>query len=313
MPIRSAPGASACQQGEIDIILTSGPSHSTHLIGGKLRKNLAVPWVVDMRDPWTDGYFGAETTQSWLARRMDRRMESSVLSGADAVVSVSDGPGKWVQRKGLARRYQSITIGFDPEDLPVRRVASGRRNSFVIARFGTQYRLGHASGLVRARQRLRRHLRVTLHLAGAVDDAVMQEYRRAELDASVKYVAHVPRSEVLEAMGRASLQLVAIQRLEHFQVESTGKLFGYLGVGVPILAIARPAGEPVPLPQATKEGRPLVMTITKAWKDSSFRTSTAWQKVSQSRHETSGDPQLRAKGIDAEAGGTIRLSDRVNI
>ncbi|VAW26277.1 TPR/glycosyl transferase domain protein, partial [hydrothermal vent metagenome] len=39
---------------EIDVIITTGPPHSTHLIGLKLKQKLAVKWIADFRDPWTE-------------------------------------------------------------------------------------------------------------------------------------------------------------------------------------------------------------------------------------------------------------------
>ena len=38
----------------IDTIITTGPPHSVHLIGLKLKKNLNVKWIADFRDPWTN-------------------------------------------------------------------------------------------------------------------------------------------------------------------------------------------------------------------------------------------------------------------
>lgn len=38
----------------IDAIITTGPPHSTHLIGSKLKKLYGIRWIADFRDPWCD-------------------------------------------------------------------------------------------------------------------------------------------------------------------------------------------------------------------------------------------------------------------
>ena len=38
----------------VDVVVTTGPPHSMHLIGKRLKRNLGITWVADFRDPWTD-------------------------------------------------------------------------------------------------------------------------------------------------------------------------------------------------------------------------------------------------------------------
>jgi len=37
---------------EPDIVITTGPPHSMHLIGLRLQKFYNIPWITDFRDPW---------------------------------------------------------------------------------------------------------------------------------------------------------------------------------------------------------------------------------------------------------------------
>jgi len=38
---------------KIDTLITTGPPHSLHLIGLRLKKELKINWIADFRDPWT--------------------------------------------------------------------------------------------------------------------------------------------------------------------------------------------------------------------------------------------------------------------
>lgn len=42
------------QEKEIDAIITTGPPHSTHLIGKSLKEKFNLPWISDFRDPWVN-------------------------------------------------------------------------------------------------------------------------------------------------------------------------------------------------------------------------------------------------------------------
>ena len=38
----------------VDVMVTTGPPHSMHLIGLRLKRALGIRWVADFRDPWTN-------------------------------------------------------------------------------------------------------------------------------------------------------------------------------------------------------------------------------------------------------------------
>ena len=41
------------ENNDVDVVITTGPPHSLHLIGKQLKKELNVKWIADFRDPWT--------------------------------------------------------------------------------------------------------------------------------------------------------------------------------------------------------------------------------------------------------------------
>jgi hypothetical protein len=42
------------KENKIDVVVTSGPPHSLHLIGLDLKKLPDLKWIADFRDPWTE-------------------------------------------------------------------------------------------------------------------------------------------------------------------------------------------------------------------------------------------------------------------
>ena len=62
----------------VDVIITTGPPHSMHLIGFGLKERLGVKWVADFRDPWTNIDFFADLPLTLRARRKHSRLEKMV-------------------------------------------------------------------------------------------------------------------------------------------------------------------------------------------------------------------------------------------
>ncbi len=104
-------------QGDIAALMTSGPPFSTNLIGLAIkRRHPALPWLMDMRDMWSEGL-----GQRHLVRyRLHRALELRCLARAEMTTVVSDAiRALTIRRLGVdAARIATITNGFDRADLP---------------------------------------------------------------------------------------------------------------------------------------------------------------------------------------------------
>ena len=245
--------------GGFDAVVTTGPPHSTHLIGLRLKRQFGVPWLADFRDPWTDISYYGELPITKPARRLDAAMERSVLSQADAVVSVSDGCGKLLKARASVRRYKTIFNGFDTliVDKPVRTSTSAGR--FIIGHIGTLSAAQHVPGLIEAlAQRIVQEKawanRLKLLLVGNVDETIMEAFRHAGLIEYVERVAYVPHNKALDYMRQTDVLFVSVQRTEKTEGVLTGKIFEYLSAGVPVLGFASPYGDLAAILEETQGG-----------------------------------------------------------
>jgi hypothetical protein len=65
---------------DIKTIITTGPPHSIHLIGYRLKKkNPSLKWIADFRDPWSEWGLLDSLSLGKFARSIHTRMESNVL------------------------------------------------------------------------------------------------------------------------------------------------------------------------------------------------------------------------------------------
>ena len=253
--VRYAAKAALCalRRQPFDAILTSGPPHSTHLIAQRVRRRVSVPWVADMRDPWSDFLYSEETNPSFIAKAIQARMERSVLSSADVVISVSDYVGKLLGRRGQIKRYETIFNGFDPMDIPAVASAASPDGPFVIAYVGTFNMARHAQGLVKALAQL--SPAVELHFVGHVHQRVLQEYNAA--GCTIVNKPYVPHQKAVEYMQRADMLLVSVDQGPHNQGIVTGKALEYIAIGKPVLAVGPVDGDLARILAETEAGRML--------------------------------------------------------
>ena len=99
----------------VDVIVTTGPPQSVHLIGQRLARKTGLPWIPDFRDPWTKMYYLKHLGMTRCTWKRLYRMEQSVLDDATKVLTVTP----IVQEEYQARTktpVAMITNGFDPVD-----------------------------------------------------------------------------------------------------------------------------------------------------------------------------------------------------
>jgi len=84
------------EQNNIDVIVTTGPPHSIHLIGLKLKQYFKekIIWVADFRDPWSEIDYINVLKPSIFALNKIKKYESTVLRNADIITTIGNDLGK---------------------------------------------------------------------------------------------------------------------------------------------------------------------------------------------------------------------------
>lgn len=109
-------GTKACNNDKFDAIYTSGPPHSTHLVGLKIHKKTRVPWIADFRDPWARRPW--TKTRNPIGQRLIPWMERRVVANASIVVlnnEVSVGDFRNAYPELPPHKFVAIHNGYDPE------------------------------------------------------------------------------------------------------------------------------------------------------------------------------------------------------
>lgn len=224
----------------VDLIVTTGSPHSLHLIGRALKRSTGLPWLADLRDPWTNIDYYSQLKLTRWADAEQHKLERAVLQEADQVLTVSWHWAHELQALG-ASTVEVITNGYDPDDMPPPPAALDERWSLVHVGSITATRdvpsLWSALG-----ERLRCDAefkeRFVLRLVGGVDHTVLRSIEDAGLIGHVERIGQVGHKEALRYMQSAHVLLLPVNDTPNVMGFLPAKVFEYLAVQRPILAIA---------------------------------------------------------------------------
>jgi glycosyltransferase involved in cell wall biosynthesis len=100
-----------------ELILCSGVPYETTQAAARLSRELGIPWVADLEDPWALDEMRVEPT--WLNHRVELARMRRALASAAAIVMCADEAAERMRRalpELAGRIVTAIPIGFDRDD-----------------------------------------------------------------------------------------------------------------------------------------------------------------------------------------------------
>ena|SRR5471032_2401084 len=222
------------------IVYTTYPPLGTLLAGLIIAWRRRVAWICDFRDPMSPG---SSVNYSAFSRFLARRLESSAFHTADAVIANTKAMAQeWFDVYPLAgHKLHVIFNGFDPEQQPRAReipprtwrviihageLYGGRKPNIILESLA---RLRETSALARG---VRILLQGSIGHEGDIPKALAEKATR---DGWLQINDRsIPRAEALRLIEESD-GLLLLQPQSAIQVP--GKLFDYVCVGRPILAL----------------------------------------------------------------------------
>jgi hypothetical protein len=193
-------------------VVTSAPPHLTHDSGREVSRRTGLPFVMDMRDPWSLSVRIHESVASPLWLCIARRYEQLAVAQASLIVANTE-----TAHEAFAAAYPSaverlITVmnGSDPDLMPPSSL--GRR--FTIAYAGTIYLEREPRNLFRAAARVIQALQLTpsdfgIDFIGAdTPDSVLEIARNEGVADFVSAQPTRPYREALDFLARATMLVV---------------------------------------------------------------------------------------------------------
>lgn len=229
---------------KIDLLFSSAPPYTCHLIARSLKKKTALPWVADFRDSWV-GWLS--TPHRWFFPHwIDCRLEKSVLRESDFLISVSEG----VQSDLLSRnpeiplsKWRIIPNGFDGEDF--KGIEPKSSSQFILTYAGSLYGKRNPMALIQAVQSLLAlypewQSFFRLRFIGRMDSGYFEAFNRLGL--IFEYIPYVSHRKCITYLLESTALFLVIDQASANTSILTGKIYEYLAAQKPILALA-PEGE----------------------------------------------------------------------
>jgi glycosyltransferase involved in cell wall biosynthesis len=223
---------------------TSGP-YTCHLVARNLKRKTDIKWIADFRDPWTQNMHrtGIAWREAW-----EERMERSVMREADAITTVTNGFSDNFRNKfgqDIAR-IEVIHNGFDPNDYTnIEQFPDDGK--FTCIYTGILYRERNPRLLLEAvaqlidEKKVDRKL-INLQFAGVFDYPGYTDnidcVRRFHLEDIVGIMGNLPHKKALAAMKASDTLLLIGDTAPGSGVYIPGKLYEYMAINHPILALS---------------------------------------------------------------------------
>lgn len=244
------------QESPVDVIVSTGPPHSMHLIAMKVAKATSTPWVADFRDPWTKIYNFKHLPLCSFAKRKHRRQEMAVLDNADMIVTVSPT----IQKEFMdmtSTPVEVITNGYDTDDFEQIVEPDGY---FNVTHTGLLVDDGNPELLWKiladkceADKEFDKSLRI--RLSGRIDMGVLRSIKAVGLESKTVNLGYQKHIVAIKEQKNASMLILPLRNEPEKKGLLPGKLFEYMAAKKPVLCIGLSEGDTATVLEETHAGK----------------------------------------------------------
>lgn len=251
-----------------DVLVTTGPPHSLHLIGLNLKKKLPnLKWIADFRDPWTEISYYKHLKLTKIADKKHRKLESEVFKNADITLATSYTDAENFRKKG-ANAF-CITNGFDVDASTTLSMTEENSKSLPLSNSTTKFTLSYIgvleqlrnpeilwetlNDLVQENADFKRDFE--LKFVGRLDDKILQKIESSVLKNNLTNLDYQTHDVALKHMQDSTVLLMTNFPQESSKGIIPGKIFEYLATGKTILSFGPKDADVEKILNETKAGK----------------------------------------------------------
>lgn len=242
---------------DIKVVLTTFPNAEPLIVGILLKYFLGIKWVTEFRDPWLLSHHVYNIPAS--QRLLEKYLEMKIMRKSDHIIVIGEELKKIFSNKDYEKSYNNISViynGYDPDDF-IDLEKEIKEDRFVVTLLGTwgkqitpEYFLRALGKLLRNNNNIRRQIIVRFIGEVKFDPQLALNIKRIiheeNLQDIISMVPFMPHKKGLAKLKVSDLLLLVTQvpqtETDYNFVIGT-KIFEYLYIGKPILALVPPEGE----------------------------------------------------------------------
>lgn len=238
-------------ENKFDVLITSGPPHSIHLVGLNAKLKSTIPWIADFRDPWVGFFQNRSLPMCGFAKRKHKELQNKVVAQADRVVVTA--PSLATSFMKINNSVSVLTNGYEkalqssgpnPEGLLYAGSLKAQQNPVFLWE--------SISALTKENEVFANTFSLSIY--GKVAHSVTQSVKEYGIDNWVRFFGYQSKEEIDVRLPSAKvLLLLGIDMPETHNIIH-GKLFEYMAAGRPILGIGPKPSDMEPLFHAHKLG-----------------------------------------------------------
>ena len=222
---------------DIHTIITTGPPHSVHLIGFKLKEKLGVKWLADFRDPWTTIGYHKQLKLTKQSKVKHKDLEDQVLNAADQIIVTSLNTKKELEAI-TSQPIEVITNGYDDESI----VNFEMDSKFTISHIGSLLSKRDPKNLwkilgdlVKENSEFAKDFQ--LRFVGVVSEKTLNSLHELGLSDYIDNIGYVSHKESIVFQKKSQIVLLVEIDSDVTKCIIPGKLFEYMVSGRPIISI----------------------------------------------------------------------------
>ncbi|AEH02208.1 glycosyltransferase family 4 protein [Lacinutrix sp. 5H-3-7-4] len=222
----------------IDTIVTTGPPHSLHLIGLKLKEKYNdLNWIADFRDPWTTIGYHKQLKLTKASKKKHKILEKAVLNCANQILVTSNNTKK--EFEAITNNpITVITNGYDNENIesvPLDKAFTFSHIGSLLSKRNPENLWKIFKELINENEAFKKAFKLVL--VGSVSDTILKSIAAYGLTNFLDNVGYVSHKESIKYQKKSQvLLLIEIDSIDTKAI-IPGKLFEYMASQRPILAI----------------------------------------------------------------------------
>ena len=246
LPYAVARGIKLHQREKFDLIYSTAPPFTGHLVARLLKGVTGLPWVADFRDPWARAPWKASLLNGTFRGKAADKLEKVFVEGADRIILNTDwNLREFTEHYGarLARKFSVITNGFDPQDFDEQPQVCQQQNKLIITHTGALYRKRNPKHFLEACSNLIAENKISpdeleIRFIGGIAAELSGIFDGDEqVRQIIKVLPPVSHQEALRYQIESDILLILQPGTS---VSVPGKIFEYIGMRKNVLALTCP-------------------------------------------------------------------------